>query len=249
MKNIGPPHIFIIGALLGTIAFLLWLFSPKQIASASEITDTYGEVLGGILGVAGAFGVALFTLHSERRQRRARVAIGVAEVLHRLRDEMAEKLDWSLTYGLGTGLMSPSPASLADLEAWIRRSDATEHGRLKDSINETFARTPENLRIDEHSGNIEDLSIEIYEKIIALREEVKAHDKRKINYHSNLGALTLTLFTDNVCDHIKNTVKIINESENIIELLKQKHNNQLREAKKLRISRFRPLIQSATKEI
>jgi len=249
MKNVALPHLFILGALLGAITFLLWLFSPKQIASFSDIADTYGEIIGGGLGIAGAFGVALFTLHSERRQRKARIAIGVAEVLHRLRDEMANKIEWSLIRGLGLGLMNPAPTCLADLEAYILETDETNRIKLLNAINESFIRNPNSLRLDEYSRDIEELPIDLHEKIVSLRENCKIHDNEKLFYHGDINAVNLTYFIHSASFHMKNTVKIIIECENIINFLRINCNSKLRKIEPLPTLRFNTLVKSISKEI
>lgn len=233
MKKIALPHLQCLGIALCLAAFLLWLFSPKQIASFHDIADTYGEIIGGILGVGGAFSVALYTLHSERRHRRTRTAVGVSGALRRLHEEILEKLEQILVINFATKLKTPLPINFITLDKLILSPGTNYSSDLAISLNETFSE-PHNIEIlDKFIDDSEELSVDIHNSMITLRGYCFELKHTKFSQRNDIEGLQLYFFRHQMMNKIKTTIKIAIECEKTSDLIRKNYNQKIKKLNKL----------------
>lgn len=220
MKKVALPHLLALGIALCLATFLLWLFSPKQISSFHDIADVYGEIIGGILGVAGAFGVAIFTLHSERRQRRRRIALAIVRSLDKINTELRLRLSWII---LGLGFSAPSSLGghpISEIKKIIENSSEESRNYIAKEYNENFIENKILQSITTYSRDAEELPDSIFERISRFIDKIESINNNELKFHKN--EISSSFNKDIYHIRLENIQRIIFECEYIAEMMQRK---------------------------
>ncbi|WP_193189030.1 hypothetical protein [Nisaea sediminum] len=213
----------IVGILIATnlATGLLWLFSEQQIATVGTIAEKYGAMIGAVIGAIGAFGAAVYTLHGERRQRRVRIATGIAERVRAMHSEITGKIDWFLVdVTLSTGVVGP-PYYMSDVKTAFTDIPPVEKDAVAKVYNEIFIDERISARLDDFLRDMEELSPQAFALLISVQNRLTEIEAEKLHFpHTPRG---FKVSGSNLVLRLRRLLLVVRMCEQLVDLLREEY--------------------------